>query len=145
MFEIDRITAIVKPKSAFLDWLKTYSEEYYEFTIEDLTNDCTALLIPVVESPEEAQDYIESMHQTITRNELDLLDIDQTSWPKTIDQALFDDWFEIEFHSMVFDTTLTEQDLEDTDYEDDDDDDDYDDGLIDEVELTADEQEEKAN
>lgn len=142
MFEIDRITAIVRPKQAFLTWLQNYSEEYEEFALEDLANDCTALLIPVFDSPEEAEEYIEEIHQRIIENELELLDVDEDDWPEEITFDTFKEWFEIDYHSMVFDTAIEDSDLEDDDLEDDDDlDDDDDDEDDDEAYLDEGEEE----
>ena len=52
---------------------------------------------------EEALEYIQAFKLEIFEIELDSLSRDPKIWPKKRTPAMFDEWFELEFHSMIFD------------------------------------------
>lgn len=117
MYEVDRLVTVLKPTQAFLDWLKQLPDQEDDLSLEDLRSDCTVLLLPPFETPDEADDYLEDMAKDVIENECESWCEDETLWPKDMDYDLLTKWFDIEHHSMVFDTTEEADD----DYEDDDD------------------------
>ncbi|MBS0358409.1 MAG: hypothetical protein JSS53_03950 [Proteobacteria bacterium] len=107
MFEIDRMIAIIKPTESFLEWInETASKEDNEedhLTLEEIRQDCTAILIPSFDDIMEAQHFIEEIYLDIFTFELNSWYTDKTMWPEKPSYDLFKHWFEIEFHSYVLD------------------------------------------
>ena len=104
MYEIDRIVAIVKPREKMLQWLQTNTEESEEITLEDLRNDCTSLLLPPFDEPNDAMQFIKEHCEEIFENELISWDVEEQHWPTERNNFLsFSEWFDVEFHSLVFD------------------------------------------
>lgn len=103
MYEIDRVVAIIKPTEKMLSWLKQQTSEFAELTLDDIRADCTALLIPAFDDPDMAEQYIEEIFPAIFENELELWVSDEEHWPHDRSLEMFNRWFNIEFHSMVFD------------------------------------------
>lgn len=101
---INRTVAVIKPKQAFLDWLKSVPDWDLKLTLDDLRKeDCTTLLIPEFFSLDQAHRYVESLHTALFEVELDGWYRDRKLWPKRRNLALFRKWFDIELHSMVID------------------------------------------
>jgi len=115
MFEMDRIVAVIKPTEELLEWINSLPLEKNnepKISLEAIQADCTALLIPPFDTPEEADDFIESIHEGIFENELMGWYIDENYWPANRDINLFNQYFTVEFHSMVFDLVESEFDLD---------------------------------
>ena len=130
MIEVERIVTVLKPTQTFLKWLKTLPNAEQDLTLDNLRSDCTALLIPSFDSPEEADEFIEEIYEEIFANELETWCDDTTFWPKELSYTLFTEWFDLEHNSMVYDVA---DDLEE-DEEDDEE------GELDEDELEDDEE-----
>lgn len=107
---INRGLLIVKPKQPFLDWLKSLPNdiEAEEANQEELDespeiDDYTAYLVPEFEDDEETRQVLEEFYSFIFQQELESWDQEESNWPKNRDLVTFHEWFEVEFHSMVFD------------------------------------------
>lgn len=109
MYDIDRIVTIVKPKQPMLDWLAKQPDMEQDLTLDELRKDCTALLIPICEDEEQATQFIADIFGGLFTNELASWNPDETSWPEQRTLAMFLEWFDLEFHSLVFDL-LPEED-----------------------------------
>jgi hypothetical protein len=109
MFIVDRIVAIIRPKQKMLEWLHQHPEVQASFSLSDLQSDCTALLIPPFESPRQAKEYIKQSYLEIFEGELISWGLAKTSWPTDRTFELFNDWFNIDFHSVVLDMGYVEQ------------------------------------
>jgi hypothetical protein len=109
MFIVDRIVAVVRPKQKMLEWLHNQPEVQANFSLQNLQTDCTALLIPPFESPRQAREYIRQTYQGIFEGELISWGLPKTSWPQDRTYDLFNDWFNVEFHSVVLDMGYVEQ------------------------------------
>jgi hypothetical protein len=128
MYELDRVVAVFKPTQVFLDWVKQLpDEENQEVELEDIREDCTTVLIPAVDSPDEADEHIQELFIDIMASELEAWSDDVNAWPEIPDFDTFKTWLDVEYHSMVFDTVEDDEDDEDDDedyeYEEDDEDD----------------------
>ena len=55
MFVVDRTVALVRPKQPMLDWLLAQPDNDVDITLDMLRTDCTVLLVPEGEEPEDAQ------------------------------------------------------------------------------------------
>lgn len=70
MYIIDRNLAVIKPKQPFLDWLRGVPGNEVELTLDQLRIDCTALLIPEFEEPEDAVSFIDEIGAELFEAEL---------------------------------------------------------------------------
>ncbi len=107
---VNRSLAVIKPRQPFFDWLKDTPDWDLDLTLETLRLDCTSLLIPEFDEPEDAISYIDDMFEQIFEMELASWYEDQQLWPQKRTLKMFWEWFEIELHSMVIDTTEEEDD-----------------------------------
>lgn len=104
MYDIDRIVTIIKPKQPMLDWINNHPHaEGTTHTLDEIRHDCTALLIPILENEEEATALIAGIYEGIFDNELASWYLDETTWPEHRTFEMFQAWFDLEFHSLVFD------------------------------------------
>ncbi|MBP7999931.1 MAG: hypothetical protein KA314_03740 [Chloroflexi bacterium] len=107
---INRGVVVVKPKQPFVDWLNQLpdAEEEEPFTIAGLHEDCTVLLIPDFPSLEEMEAFINPLKPDLFEHELANFWEDPQQWPDNLSARIFDEWFDLEAHSMVYDTASTE-------------------------------------
>ncbi len=118
MYVINRSVVILKPTQAFLDWvLELPDPEPMELTLEDLRHDCTALLIPDFDDETGALEFIYDYYEELFEIELDAWYSDESLWPAERTLEMFQDWFDIEIHSMV--TDLAEEEFLGEDFDDD--------------------------
>jgi len=103
MQSINRTAVIVKPKQPFIDWLNSMPEDSSNYTLEHISKDNITFLIPEYDSPNGAVDYIRKKHSLIFEWELWGWITAEEYWPKNRNWKMFNDWFEIEINSEVFD------------------------------------------
>ena len=99
--EINRCVLIVKPKQPFLDWIHSWDEARY--TLDDVREESTAYLVPEYEMDDEQMEILADFHQQIFAEELFSWCTDDALWPEIDDLKMFLEWFDVEFHSMVYD------------------------------------------
>jgi hypothetical protein len=104
MFQIDRAVAIIKPKPPFLDWLMQLPDPPKNLTLDELRTDCTAILIPEFDYPDDSYAFVQKLSQQIFELELDSWYRDRAWWPTKRDDQTFRAWFDVEIHSMVLAT-----------------------------------------
>lgn len=108
-FEIARTVCIIKPKVAFLEWLrKVPGSDLSDVALDQLRIDCSALLIPQFARLEDAVTYIDGLHEQIFEMELATW-ADEEHWPPQRSLQLFWEWFDVEFHSNVIDVAGEEE------------------------------------
>jgi hypothetical protein len=103
MSEINRSLVVLKPQQPFLDWARTLDEKDKDLTLEELTEDSTAYLIPELWEDPDQQLLLESHYDVLFEEELALWGADEATWPQQRDLKMFLDWFKVEFHSLVLD------------------------------------------
>lgn len=121
MFEVDRVVAVIKPTEVMLKWLNDHLDEEEKLNMESLQQDCTVLLIPPFEEPEEAEEYLLSLHNEIFEGELASWEVDAKHWPTERSIEAFQQWFTLELHSMVYDIGNLDDEMAAEDDEDEDD------------------------
>jgi hypothetical protein len=104
---INRGVVVIKPKGPFLDWVNRDLTLSSPVTMEELRRDCAAILVPDLGSLEAALDYVEPLKPRLFEMELEAWDRDPANWPEERTSDLFDAWFALEVHSMVWDTVDT--------------------------------------
>jgi len=103
MYSIDRSVAIIRPKQPFLDWANKLPDAEEEVSLEDLVDDCTAILIAECDDAQEAKALINAMALDFLESELFSWCTYQNWWPQNRTKEMFWDWFDVEFHSIVID------------------------------------------
>ena len=103
MYVIDRGVAIIRPKQPFVDWINGLPDAEMKVTLDDLRNDCLAVLISPFVSEEDAMEEIAELYAEIFTAELTDWCPEQTWWPQRRDLEAFRQWFDIEVHALVTD------------------------------------------
>lgn len=102
MYFVDRSAVVLKPAQAFLDWLHQTSEDLPELTLAQLQSNCTTLLVPEFETPEQIIGYLGERFKLIFEAELSAWEVDRKLWP-ALDIDQFWNFFTVEVHDMVLD------------------------------------------
>ncbi len=103
MSSINRCVAIVKVKQPFLEWLKSLPDPEDNITTEEINRDNTAFLLPEYDRTNETLNILEFFFDVIFEEQLLSWWTDEKDWPKNRDFNTFVKWFDVEFHSLVFD------------------------------------------
>jgi hypothetical protein len=90
-----------------------------EFTLNEIQEDCTTLLIPDFVNMDSLDYILEPMKTSIFESELSDWYTDPGLWPENRSAEEFSKWFTLEYHSMVFD--ILDLPIRSLDDEDDDD------------------------
>ncbi|MGE9658204.1 hypothetical protein ACQP6C_06875 [Snodgrassella alvi] len=107
MYFVDRSAIVLKPAQAFLDWLKSTSDDLPELTLSQLQSNCTTLLVPEFETPEQVIGYIGERFNLIFEAELSAWEVERKLWP-VLDIDQFWNFFTVEVHDMVLDLVDTD-------------------------------------
>lgn len=100
---VNRAVAVIRPKAAYVDWANSLPDPVEGYGLEEARKECTTLLIPDYDFESDAEKFIEEHYSWIFRNELAEWWEVEADWPEDRDYRMFQDWFEVEFHSIVFD------------------------------------------
>ena len=104
---VNRNSFVVKPKQPYVDWINAQPDQDTPVSLAEIHRDCTTYLIPEMIGEEDAQKYIRAFKLKIFTIELDAWYRDPNVWPKKRTPAMFDEWFDLEFHSMIMDLDKT--------------------------------------
>lgn len=110
MYFVDRTAVVLKPTEAFLTWLKSVDENMPDITLAQLRSNCTTLLVPEFDTPEEVIGYLGERYCGIFEAEVAGWEVEADLWPRDMDLAAFWAFFEAEIHDMVLD-------MEDSDFQ----------------------------
>lgn len=103
---INRGILIVKPNQNFLDWLNQLPDQETgspPYALNDIRQDCTAFLLPDVVSEGSVDFILEPIKTNLFEMELADWCTDPSLWPANRSPESFDHWFDLEYHSMVWD------------------------------------------
>ncbi len=104
---INRVAAVIKPKAPFLAWIHSIPDmEMEDFTLDKLrSGEQTVFLLPEFFSLDEAGVHVDRIYKTIFETELAGWWTDPKDWPQKMTAKMFHEWFDVELHSTVIDTT----------------------------------------
>ena len=102
MKSINRTAIIIKPKQPFVDWINTTPGKEV-FSMKEISKENTVLLIPEINDYDDAHNFIKSCYEEIFEWELFGWVTAEELWPKNRSWKMFNEWFNIEINSEVFD------------------------------------------
>lgn len=102
MFLINRDSLIIKGKQPLADWINTNDPDH-TVSVSDVLEECTVILLPACRDRKEAVTIIESNFETIFFEELEGWFVDESLWPASVTLETLEEWFDIEYHGMIFD------------------------------------------
>lgn len=104
---VNRVAVIIRPKPAFVDWLNAHPvlefNETDQLALDYLQKDCTVLLVPAEFSLEGALEWLADFKIAVLELELEGWLTQPEDWPAERTPELFDEWFALEAHSMIYD------------------------------------------
>lgn len=101
MESINRSAIVVKIKQPFIDWLKQLPDA--DDVLPTLDEDGTVYLIPAFDTPEQVERYIRKNAGDIIDQELFGWCTEESWWPKQRTHKMLQEWFSVEFHSIILD------------------------------------------
>jgi hypothetical protein len=107
---LNRAVLIVRAKQPYLGWAADVDDSGLE---PDPDDDKTVYLIPPCEGDEEAKEILKNIYAEIFERELWAWHTEEQAWPQDRDFKMFQEWFDVEFHSVVED--LCDYEIEDGD------------------------------
>ncbi len=114
--DINRSALIVKVKKPFLDWL-IYTSKEYDPPEDELDPNLLktegfdskfVYLIPIYDDMDSYEKFLKENYKEIFEHELSGWYTDPKMWPKNRSWKVFQEWFEYEIQSMVFDMVKNE-------------------------------------
>jgi hypothetical protein len=115
--DINRTAIIVKLKKPFIDWVLYTSKEHdgkdcvLEGEIPTEGFDSKRIyLMPVFDENDDFEKYLKKHYRDIFEHELCGWYLDTAWWPQDRSWKVFQEWFDCEMHSMVYD--MSDEDLE---------------------------------
>ena len=102
---INRAAVILKYKAPFIQWVND-ADPYKDnpgITLESENKDCTVYLI-LEDDAEKLEEWISVNFKQLFESEIEDWYTDESLWPKNRNRKLFDEWFELECHSVLIDT-----------------------------------------
>jgi hypothetical protein len=99
---INRCVLIVRAKEPFLQWVNSLPNPT-NITLEQINSDTSAYLLPEFEDDQERAVLVKQFFPQIFEEQLSGWWTNEPDWPSKRDFALFKKWFDVEFHSAVFD------------------------------------------
>ncbi|MEM8993591.1 MAG: hypothetical protein AAGF23_02240 [Acidobacteriota bacterium] len=105
---INRAAVILRAKGPMIEWINTTDhDDLPPFSESDVNGDRNVYLIAESAAATEVgfREWLELNYQTLFEAELTSWITEPRLWPHPRTFALFSRWFDVEWHSMVFDTT----------------------------------------
>ena len=103
MQSVNRTAVIIRPKQPFADWLNSIPGENSDNTLESISIENTTFLIPEFDYPQDSMAYIKKIYSDIFEFELFGWYTAEELWPQKRTLKMFQEWFDVEINSEVFD------------------------------------------
>lgn len=100
---INRCVAVVKAKQPFLTWVNGLPGDGSKFTLDVIRRDSHVYLLPEYAMDDERVELLREFYEAIFEQELMGWWTDPRAHPAPRAFEMFLEWFEVEFHSVVFD------------------------------------------
>ncbi|MBP6563717.1 MAG: hypothetical protein KA214_09620 [Neisseriaceae bacterium] len=103
MYFVDRAAVVIKPTESFLIWLKSVDKEGVDLTLAQLRSDCTVLMVPEFDEPEDVIAYVDEHYEAIFKAELAAWYESPKDWPSDMSLKAFWTFFDVQVNSTVLD------------------------------------------
>jgi hypothetical protein len=102
---VNRSVVIVRPKQPLVDWVNETPEvkPRKKLTLDNMRASRTVLLVPQDTTLAQAREYVDSLKPYLFEMQLNLWYRDPRTWPRERSNAPFDEWFDLELHTLVVD------------------------------------------
>ena len=110
---INRAAIIVRPKKPFVEWVRNADGESKHITAKDIEEEPNIYLVNDYDMDGEKEQLIKDNYEYIFEEELNGWITDRSVWPRKRDIKTFQEWFHVDFHSMIFDLGEDEYIIED--------------------------------
>jgi len=107
-FTINRNLVVLLPRQPALDWILSVDSNPLDFTLAQIRHDQDAFLIPHFDEPEESARWIQGRWKMFFERFLMEWYTEESWWPQKRTLKMFNEWFEIQQHSMVWDLSVDE-------------------------------------
>lgn len=108
-FTINRHMIILLPKQPVLDWIKRVDPNPPNVTLEQIRLEQNAFLVPdTLDGQQDAEKWVQKRWQVFFESFLDEWYTVESWWPQKRTYKMFKDWFEVQYHSMVWDMAASE-------------------------------------
>ncbi len=114
---INRNLILIVPKQAALDWIMSVDSQPIEaLTLDELRQEQDVYLLSqdIVNTPEQAEQWALERYSVLFASFLNSWFTDETLWPKRRTRKMFQQWFEVQYHSTIWD--LSTEPLEHDDW-----------------------------
>ena len=99
---VNRLALILHPKQPFVDWVNSLDSDEFNLTLEQANDDLTIHLIHEIE-PDQYESGIKANWKFLFEEHLHNWYTDEAMWPQKRTYAMFREWFDVTFHSMIED------------------------------------------
>ncbi|WP_202966611.1 hypothetical protein [Cellvibrio sp. OA-2007] len=108
-FTINRHLIILMPKQPVLDWIKRVDPNPPDITLEELRLEQNAFLVPdALDGQQDAEKWVQRRWQMFFEGFLEEWYTVESWWPQKRTYKMFKDWFDVQYHSMVWDLATSE-------------------------------------
>ena len=103
MYVANRSALLVRRKKPYIDWANGLDEDGPRISLEEPLKDSTVYLVDEIGYHGDGKEVIRKYYSMIFEQELVAWHLVEKDWPQKRDLKTFQDWFEVEPHSMVLD------------------------------------------
>lgn len=108
-FTINRHLIILMPKRPALDWIMRVDPNQPTMTLEELRLDQNAFLVTdALDGQDDAEKWVKRSWQMFFEAFLNEWYTEESWWPQKRTYKMFKDWFDVQYHSMVWDLVTSE-------------------------------------
>ncbi len=100
---LNRLVVVIRPKDPYIQWANSFDDDGPPFDRALADEDATTFLLPEGDDDREYEALLRRYFGTIFEHELSSWMRDEDSWPPDRSYALFREWFDVTFHSIVVD------------------------------------------
>ncbi len=97
---LNRTALILRPKRPFQDWLKSFENND---DAPELERDHSVYLVPAIDYYDELDAILKDVFSVLFESELENWNADESTWPDRRTLRMFNDWFNVELHTMIVD------------------------------------------
>lgn len=108
-FTINRHLIVLMPKQPVLDWIRRVDPNPPDLTLDQLRLEQNAFLVPDdLDGQQDAERWVQRRWQMFFESFLAEWYTVESWWPQKRTFKMFKDWFDIQYHSMVWDMAASE-------------------------------------